>query len=117
MRRVGASLAAWIAKEGLRSLLALARTSASRDVIAGQLFIFYDWCASTTIDELHTLATTIETRWPEIEAFIEYVSTAPAPRGQQQRQQDHRPLEFEEPVYPITLDSSKTYSGVRRSGR
>jgi Transposase len=31
----------------------------------------YDWCASTTIDELHTLATTVETWWPEIEAFLD----------------------------------------------
>jgi transposase len=67
----GQILAAWIAKEELRSLLALARTDASRDVIAAQLYVFYDWCASTTIDELHTLAGTVETWWPEIEAFID----------------------------------------------
>jgi transposase len=67
----GQILAAWIAKEELRSLLALARTDASRDVIAAQLYVFYDWCASTTIDELHTLATTVETWWPEINAFID----------------------------------------------
>jgi hypothetical protein len=67
----GQILAAWIAKEELRTLLALARTNASRDVIAAQLFVFYDWCASTTIDELHTLAGTVETWWPEIEAFID----------------------------------------------
>jgi transposase len=67
----GQILAAWIAKEELRSLLALARTGASRDVIAAQLYVFYDWCASTTIEELHTLAGTVETWWPEIEAFID----------------------------------------------
>jgi transposase len=67
----GQILATWIAKEELRSLLAVARTGASRDVIAARLYVFYDWCASTTIDELHTLATTIETWWPEIEAFID----------------------------------------------
>jgi transposase len=67
----GDILAAWIAKEELRRLLALARTGASRDRIAAQLFVFYDWCAATTIDELHTLAGTIETWWPEIEAFID----------------------------------------------
>lgn len=64
-------LAAWIAKEELRTLLALARTGATRDVIATQLYAFYDWCAATTIDELHTLATTVETWWPEIEAFLD----------------------------------------------
>jgi transposase len=67
----GQILTAWIAKEELRSLLALARTGASRDQIAARLYVFYDWCASTTIDELHTLATTVETWWPEIEAFID----------------------------------------------
>lgn len=67
----GQILAAWIAKEELRTLFALARTGASRDVIAAQLFVFYDWCASTTIEELHTLAGTVETWWPEIEAFID----------------------------------------------
>jgi transposase len=67
----GQILAAWIAKEELRKLLALARTGPSRDQIAAQLHIFYDWCATTTIDELHTLAGTVETWWPEIEAFID----------------------------------------------
>jgi transposase len=67
----GQILAAWIAKEELRTLLALARTGAARDMIAAQLYVFFDWCASTTIDELHTLATTVETWWPEIEAFID----------------------------------------------
>ena len=67
----GQILAAWIAKEELRSLLALARTGASRDVIAARLYVFYAWCASTTIEELHTLAGTVETWWPEIEAFID----------------------------------------------
>ena len=63
-------MAAWIAKEELRNLLALARTGASRDVISARLSVFYAWCASTSIDELHTVATTVETWWPEIEAFI-----------------------------------------------
>jgi len=67
----GQILAAWIAKEELRALLALARTGAARDRIAGQLYVFYDWCASTSIDEVHTLATTIERWWPEIEAFLD----------------------------------------------
>jgi transposase len=63
-------LAAWIAKEELRSLLALARTTATRSDIDRKLFAFYDWCANTDIDELHTLATTVETWWPAIETFI-----------------------------------------------
>jgi transposase len=67
----GQILATWIAKEELRTLLALARTHAPRDVIAARLYVFYAWCASTMIDELHTLAGTVETWWPEIEAFID----------------------------------------------
>lgn len=67
----GQILATWIAKEELRALLALARTGRSRGVIAAQLYVFYDWCASTSIDELHTLARTVQTWWPEIEAFID----------------------------------------------
>lgn len=67
----GQVLAAWIAKEELRKLLALARTDAAPDQIAAQLYVFYDWCAATSISELHTLAGTVETWWPEIEAFLE----------------------------------------------
>jgi len=63
-------LAAWIAKEELRTLLALARTSTSRHQISHRLWAFYQWCADTDIPELHRLAGTIEAWWPQIEAFI-----------------------------------------------
>jgi transposase len=63
-------LTAWIAKEELRNLLALARTGAHRHQIRQRLFTFYAWCADTSIKELHTLASTVETWWPAIEAFI-----------------------------------------------
>jgi transposase len=63
-------LTARIAKEELRKLLALARTDASRDQIASRLPVFYGWCACAEIDELTTLATTVETWWPAIEEFI-----------------------------------------------
>jgi len=63
-------LTAWIAKEELRALLALARTGAHRDEIRHRLGIFYHWCAAADLDELNTLATTVETWWPAIEAFI-----------------------------------------------
>ena len=63
-------LTAWIAKEELRKLLALARTNPDRRQIAAQLDLFYTWCARADIDELNTLATTVETWWPAIEAFI-----------------------------------------------
>ena len=64
-------LTAWIAKEQLRSLLALARTGAQRDQIRQRLYAFYHWCATADIDELSTLAGTVETWWPAIEAFID----------------------------------------------
>jgi transposase len=63
-------LTAWIAKEELRALLALARTGAHRDQIRQRLYTFYLWCANADIDEINTLATTVETWWPAIEAFI-----------------------------------------------
>lgn len=66
----GEVLTAWIAKEELRALLKLARTDASRDQIARALHRFYAWCAEADIDELTTLATTVETWWPAIEAFL-----------------------------------------------
>jgi len=64
-------LTAWIAKEELRKVLALARTGARRDQIAARLYDFYHWCAHADIDELNTLASTVETWWPAIEAFID----------------------------------------------
>lgn len=66
----GQILAAWIAKEELRALLACAKRGASRDEIRHRLWAFYSWCADAGIDELTTLATTIETWWPAIEVFL-----------------------------------------------
>ena len=63
-------LTEWIAKEELRALLALARTGAHRDQLRHRLDVFYRWCAAADIDELHTLAATVETWWPAIEAFL-----------------------------------------------
>jgi transposase len=63
-------LAAWIAKEELRALLALARTTPPRHQISHRLWTVYRWCADTDIPELHRLAATIEAWWPHIEAFI-----------------------------------------------
>jgi transposase len=42
-------LTAWIAKEELRMLLALARTGAHRDEIRHRLHSFYAWCANSKI--------------------------------------------------------------------
>ncbi len=65
----GQILTAWIAKEELRALLALARTGPPRHV-SPALGDFYSWCANTDVPELHRLATTVETWWPEIERFL-----------------------------------------------
>jgi len=74
-------LAAWIAKEELRDLLALARTRPVRYEISARLHAFYQWCADTTIPELHPLAGTIETWWPQIEAFLHTGVTNAASEG------------------------------------
>ena len=63
-------LAAWIAKEELRAVLALAGTHPDRTVIAHRLTRFYLWCADAGIPELERLASTISTWWPCIEAFL-----------------------------------------------
>lgn len=64
-------LAAWIAKEELRTLLASARQHAAPHIIRARLGDFYTWCASTDIPEVHRLASTVETWWPEILHFLE----------------------------------------------
>jgi transposase len=63
-------LGAYIAKEQLRELLALARTGANRHTISQRLYQFYAWCADADIPEITRLATTIDQWWPHIEAFI-----------------------------------------------
>ncbi|MCB9408873.1 ISL3 family transposase [Mycolicibacterium sp.] len=63
-------LSAYIAKEELRQLLAAARDRVDDAEIRTRLYRFYSWCADTKIPELHRLATTIETWWPAILAFL-----------------------------------------------
>ena len=63
-------LSAYIAKEELRQLLAAAADRADDAEIRTRLYRFYNWCADTDIPELHRLATTIETWWPAILAFL-----------------------------------------------
>jgi hypothetical protein len=74
-------LSAWIAKEELRALLALGRTNPARSRISQRLWVFYRWCADTTIPELHRFAATIEAWWPEIEAFLRAGITNAAGEG------------------------------------
>jgi transposase len=65
----GQLLAAWIAKEELRWLLALARTQPTRSDISNRLFRFYDWCRRADVPEVTVLAQTIEAWWPQILAL------------------------------------------------
>jgi len=63
-------LTAWIAKENLRTLLALARTGAERQRVGHARWKFLAWCADCDIPEVRTLAATVDRWWPEIAAFI-----------------------------------------------
>ena len=64
-------LTAWIAKENLRNLLALARTGADRLQVGYARWKFLTWCADSDIPEARQLAITVDRWWPEIEAFID----------------------------------------------
>lgn len=54
----GQIVAAWIAKEELRALCAVAQRGGYRHEISHRLWRFYDWCATTSVPEVHTLAET-----------------------------------------------------------
>ncbi|MEU2496011.1 transposase [Streptomyces sp. NPDC007883] len=64
-------LTAWIAKESLRTLLALARTGADREQVGHARWEFLAWSADSDIPEVRTLAATVDRGWPEIAAFID----------------------------------------------
>jgi transposase len=66
----GQILSAWIAKEELRTLLSTMRTGGDPHLTRHRLHRFLSWCIDSQIPELLTLATTIDTWWPEINAFI-----------------------------------------------
>jgi len=74
-------LKTWIAKEELRRLLALAGTGADRSVISHRRYRFDTWCADAGVPELERLATTIQTWWPAIEAFLHTNITNAASEG------------------------------------
>ena len=80
-RPTGEILAAWIAKEELRALLAIAKRGGHRHEISRQLWRFYQWCAKTSVPEVHALAETVEAWWPEIEAFLRLNVTNAATEG------------------------------------
>ncbi|MET8949173.1 ISL3 family transposase [Streptomyces sp. NPDC004542] len=64
-------LTAWIAKENLRNLLALARTGADRHQVGHARWKFLTWCADSDIPEVRQLAVTVDRWWAEIAAFID----------------------------------------------
>ena len=63
-------LGAYVVKEELRSLLALAGTNPERHIIRTRLDSFYRHAAATDAPEAHRLAATIEDWWPAIESGI-----------------------------------------------
>jgi transposase len=63
-------LGAYVVKESLRALLALAGTDPERHLIRTRLHEFYARAAASTTPEVHRLATTVEAWWPAIEAAI-----------------------------------------------
>lgn len=74
-------LAAWAAKEELRHLLALACTRTDRHRISHRLFRFYTVCADSGVAELERLARTVQTWWPQVEAFLHTGVTNAASEG------------------------------------
>lgn len=63
-------LSAWIAKEELRSLLSTAGIGGDRHLTRHRLHRFLSWCIDSKIPELLSLAKTVDSWWPEIDAFI-----------------------------------------------
>jgi transposase len=66
----GQILSAWIAKEELRTLLSTVRLGGDPHLTRHRLHRFLSWCIDSQIPELLTLAATIDTWWPEINAFV-----------------------------------------------
>jgi len=63
-------LSAWIAKEELRTLLSTVRAGGDPHLTRHRLHRFLAWCINSEIPELLTLAATVDTWWPEINAFV-----------------------------------------------
>jgi transposase len=67
----GQILSAWIAKEELRTLLSTVCVGGDAHLTRHRLHRFLSWCIDSQIPELLTLAGTVDTWWPEINAFIQ----------------------------------------------
>ena len=80
-------LSAWIAKEELRTLSTV-RTGGDPHLTRHRVHRFLTWWIDSQIPELLTLAATIDTWWPEINAYIHTgITNSPANSGQQPRLQ------------------------------
>ncbi len=77
----GQILSAWIAKEELRTLLSTVRVGGDPHLTRHRLHRFLCWCIDSQIPELLTLATTVDTWWSEINAFITTGITNAATEG------------------------------------
>jgi transposase len=66
----GQILSAWIAKEELRTLLSTVQVDGDPHLTRHRLHRFLAWCIDSNIPELAALAGTVDTWWPEINAFI-----------------------------------------------
>ncbi|WP_242603479.1 transposase [Mycolicibacterium thermoresistibile] len=66
----GQILSAWIAKEELRTLLSTVRLGGDPHLTRHRLHRFLSWCIDSKIPELLALASTVDTWWPEINAFL-----------------------------------------------
>ena len=89
----GQILSAWIAKEELRTLLSTVRVGGDPHLTRHRLHRFLTWCVDSQIPELLTLAATVDTWWPEINAFIRHRHHQRPHRGLQparQTGQTHR---------------------------
>lgn len=74
-------LSAYIAKEELRTLPSTVKSGGDRHLTRHRLHRFLAWCIDSNIPELLTLAKTIDTWWPEINAFVSTGITNARPEG------------------------------------
>jgi len=74
-------LSAWIAKDELRTLSPPCAPAATPTSSVHRLHRFLTWCIDSQIPELLTLAATIDTWWPDINAYIRTGIPNAAPRA------------------------------------
>jgi hypothetical protein len=100
----GQVIAAWIAKEELRGLLATAARGGNRADIAHHKYRFHAWCAQVDIPEVTTLAETIETLVARDRGVLPHPHHQRRNRRRQPAHQRRRParLRLQKPREPST---------------